>query len=598
MSSSVDPEWERAKEEIRDRVSIVNVVEEYVTLEKKGQNHWALCPFHTENTPSFSVNPDLQIYKCFGCGKGGDIFSFVQEIERCEFMEALTMLADRAGVELPSKQSSEQRAQSPRQKLLDLNEYTAEKYREAFQSDIGSKARQYMENRGFKSEVLERFKIGYAPDGWDNLLRAMKRDGYDLKRARKLGLIDHSDKSGNFYDKFRNRVIFPIETPGGRIVGFGGRILDEEDQGPKYLNSKESEIFSKRRVLYGLPQARPAIRKQDHCMIMEGYTDVMRCHQAGFETALASLGTAMTKEHVQNLRKYAREVILVYDGDQAGQRAARRGGEIALLHGMIASVVLLPEGQDPADVISEDPGKFHEYIEERRSYLDVLYEWLAEEHNPTQAEGKTKILQEMAPLIRSIKSEVEREEEARSLAGKLSVPDETVGRIINRNSRKSKRKGTSNLEQKIKRNSGATIEEVFFRCLGNQPQQFTAVMELLSRKDFQDDRSRALYKSLQQFNRDGESFSVQSWLNRVPDDLLSYLAGLLNQEEAQELSRIDPLEVARKIKRDSTRRERGKLAETLQEQDKDSGAGELDDFKKEILKETMKMKRRETDVDS
>ena len=597
MSSGNEQAWEEAKEEIRDRVSIVNVVEDYVSLEKKGQNHWALCPFHNEDTASFSVNPDLGIYKCFGCGKGGDVFSFIQEIEHCDFMEAMKILSDRSAVDLPSTSDDVQRDDSPRQNMLSVNEYTAKKYREAFTSEVGSAAREYMFERGFQPEVLDQFRVGYAPDGWNNLIRAMKRDGYDLQWARKVGLIDRSQKTGNLYDKFRNRVMFPIMNPSGRVVGFGGRILEEDDQGPKYLNSKESPVFSKRRILYGLPQARPAIRKQNYCLVMEGYTDVIRCHQAGFETALASLGTAMTREHVQTLRKYADEVILIYDGDEAGIRAARRGGKIALQHGMKASVVLLSEGTDPADVVGTDPGVFHEHIQDRRPYLDVLYQWLTEEHDPDQAEGKTSILKGMASLIRSIDSEVQREEWIRTLASRLGVQDDTVLTVLNRDAKKNSSSASGSLTEKIKRSSGATIEEIFFRCLGAHPEKFEDVLEILSRKDFQDDRSRTLMKSLQSFQHEGKSFSVEKWLDRIPEDLLSYLAGLLNREDAPELNRIDPVQVAKKIKQNSARRERGRLAEALQQQDKTSGAGQLDKVKKDILKETTEMKRRETGED-
>jgi len=258
---------------------------------------------------------------------------------------------------------------------------------------------------------------------------------------------------------------------------------------------------------------------------------------------------------------------------------------------------LLSEGKDPADVVGTDPGVFHEKIENRRSYLDVLYRWLTEEHDPEHAEGKTRILEGMAPLIRSIDSEVEREEWIRNLASRLGVQDDTVLTVLNRNTKRNSSSGSSTLTEKIKRTSGATIEEIFFRCLGAQPEKVEDVMGLLSRKDFQDERSCTLMKSLQSFQHEGSSFSVEKWLERVPEDLLSYLAGLLNREDAAELNRIDPLQVAKKIKQNSARRERSRLAQALEKQDQSSGAGQLDEVKKDILKETTQIKRRETGED-
>lgn len=599
--SADDRDWERITEEIKDRASIVNVVEDYVSLEKRGQNHWALCPFHTEDTPSFSVNPDLGIFKCFGCGKGGDVFSFIQEIEQCEFMEAMRMLSERTGVELPSRDSEETDEDSPRHNMFEVNRYAADRFRDAFESEHGTVAREYMTERGFTEEIMETFNVGFAPDGWDNLIRAMKRDEYDLRWAMKVGLIDTSEQSDGPYDKFRNRIMFPIETPSGRVVGFGGRIIDEEDAdyGPKYLNSPESPIFSKRQTLYGLPQARSAIRNQDRCMLMEGYTDVIKCHQHGYETALASLGTAMTKQHVHILRRYADEVVLVYDGDEAGREAARRGGKIALENGMKPTVVLLDEGQDPADVINESPDRFGELVEERRPYIDVVFDWLVEEYDVGTSDGKTAVLKGVVPLVKELPTEVEREEKALDIARELDVREQTVLRLMNRRDGSGQSDNSdSSLSRRIKSESGASIEEFFFRCLGAQPGAFDQVMDMLALKDFTDRRSKSLFEALRRIQRSDRSFDVERWLNEISDDLVSYLAGLLNREEGQDhVERIDPVRVAQKMKSDSSRRERAKLAEALEEEDQESGAGEFDEAKKSLLEQTMQIKKEESDVE-
>ncbi len=584
---SVERDWEQAKEQIRDRLDISEVVRDYVRLEQKGKRYWALCPFHNEDTPSFAVTPEMGIFKCFGCGKGGDVFSFVMEMENCEFPEAMRQLAERTGVELPeSKEGAEVR--SRRQQFFELNRYAADKYRYAFNSDVGKKAREYMLERGFSEETLEEFEIGYAPPGWDNLLRALKRDGRDVEKAHELGLISVSND--NVFDMFRDRVIFPIHDLSRRVVGFGGRALDTSDDTPKYLNTPETPIFSKSHLLYGLCQARSRVREQESCLIMEGYTDVMRCHEEGFENAVAALGTALTASQVQLLKRYIDELVLVYDGDEAGKQAARRGGEVALDNGVRPRVVILPEGSDPADVLADSSERFRELLDNARPFLQVLYDWLCAEIDVQTATGKEKIINVLMPLIDKLPGQLQKEEAIKWLATRMGADEAFLFQQLSSLNRGQNRQ----LRQRLQEQSGQTLEEIFFVSLAQHPEKFEDAINKISKKDFSSKRSKVIIGALFEIKNRGEQFSPQKWLKETPAEHHSYLAGLLSNEESAEFAAdIDPLEVATMVKNKSIRRERSELARALSKQDKESDPGSLDEAKKALLEQTIEMKRQE-----
>lgn len=603
MASSDD--WETAKERVRDRVDFVGLVEEYVTLEERGKGYWGLCPFHTEDTPSFSVTPSMGIYKCFGCGAGGDVFDFYMEIESCDFKEALRRLADRVDVELPSSSGSgdDSRVPDRKQRLRDVTEYAADRYREAFRSEVGESARNYMKNRGYEDETLETFGIGFAPDGWRNLTKALKRDGYDLEDALEAGVVRRND-SGRVYDAFRGRIIFPIEDRSGNVVAFGGRILDPEDEeSPKYLNSTDTPIFHKRQLLYGFPQARSSIRETGRCLLMEGYTDVMMCHQEGFESAVATLGTALTEQHVQQIKRTTDEVVLVYDGDRSGRRAARKGGEIALKNGLEVSVVIMPGETDPDDLLTEEPEAFRSYLEDRKDFLEFFMDWMVEEHSLDSASDKEEILREFYPLLKGISSAIQRGETLAWLAERLRLSEDVVRKVLNRfGSSRNKRRNSDRDEEAeatIKTETGELIEEIFFRSLAQHPESFEEVLDLLSVKDFEAKANRRLMNALVDLRQSEQSFDGENWMEFVDDELSGYLAGLLSWNEASHLAEgTDPVEIAKKIERlDSARRERTELLRELNEQDETNGPGELDEAKKALLEEVSNLKSRENSSD-
>ncbi len=584
-------DWDRVKEEIRSRIDLISFVGEYVRLEKKGTRHWACCPFHNEDTPSFTVTPEMGIYKCFGCGKGGDVFSFLMEIEGCEFPEAVSALARRTGVELPSSGGDKDR-RSDREEFFELNSYAAKKYSQAFWGEAGQRARKYMFDRGFGEETLKKFKVGYAPSGWDNLLKAMKRDGKSLKKALQIGLIRKS--KNNVFDMFRDRVIFPIEDLSSRVVGFGGRALKTDDRTPKYVNTQETPIFSKSRVLYGLVNARPNIRDTERCLVMEGYTDVLRCHEAGFETAVAALGTALTETQVRLLKRYVEELVLVYDGDEAGEKATVRGGRVALKNGLVPSVVALPAGSDPSDMISDSLEKFTEVVRNREQFIEFFFERLAAEHGLDRAAGKEKILKNILPLIRFIPGRLQKEERVKWLAARLNTDEAFIFEQLSRLARG----GTNRISERIKAQTGQSLEELFLASLAHHPGAFEEAMGKISRKDFLGKNSSVVVEALFKIKKRGEEFTTQRWMELVPAEVHSYLAGLLSAGDTAEfVAGIAPGEIANMIKNRSIRHERSMIAKTLSEQDRENDPGSLDAAKKALLEQTIKMKQQEENQD-
>lgn len=335
------------RDEIRERIDIVELVSEYVRLERAGRNFKALCPFHTERTPSFHVSPALNRFHCFGCGASGDVFSFLMRIEGLSFPEALRRLAERAGIELREEPQAPE-ATDERERLRKLLYASNFFYRQCLQRTPS--AQHYLQERGLSQETVERFELGYAPDGWDHLVRFLQRHQFSMEDAQRAGLVE-AGRNG-YYDRFRNRILFPIHDSSGRVIAFGGRVIDDGE--PKYLNSPETPLFEKRRVLYGWHLARGAILRERTALLVEGYLDLIMLHQYGFAHAVATLGTAFTEEHAHRLRRLVERVYLLFDSDPAGVRASLSAGEILVREGIPAFVVALPEGDDPDSLLRRE----------------------------------------------------------------------------------------------------------------------------------------------------------------------------------------------------------------------------------------------------
>jgi len=362
-------------EETRAAADLVEVAGDYVQLKQSGSRYMGLCPFHNEDTPSFSVDPDQNLYYCFGCGQGGDIFKFVQEIEGVGFLEGVRILAERYGIPLPEEETDSEAA-NEREAILHALRFAARFfYRQLTQTDRGRPALDYLRDRGFAPETIKRFGLGYAPNEWDTLLTAATEQQIDSETLEKAGLVIERNDGSGYYDRYRGRIIFPIFSHIGKVLAFAGRILDPDDERdqPKYINSPETEVYHKKEVLYGLHQAKRAVRKTDEVLLVEGYTDVISLSQAGVQNVVASSGTALTEEQVEVLGRYASRALLLYDADEAGARAAMRGMERVLEAGVGAYAVELPSGSDPDEYVQEHGGDaFEEYVEEHRQDLPAF----------------------------------------------------------------------------------------------------------------------------------------------------------------------------------------------------------------------------------
>ncbi len=388
---------------IRSQADIVDIVSDFVTLRRSGRNYMGLCPFHDEKTPSFSVNPEKQIFHCFGCGKGGSVFTFLMEHENVTFVEAVRHIARRLNIAIPDT-DRESEAGSEAESLARVTRFAALFFHDRLlNSDRDSVVRKYAEKRGLSEETIKSFGLGYAPDSWNDLLSASREKGIGADWLVKAGLAKAGEQ--RTYDAFRNRLIFPIQAPSGRVVGFGGRALSDEDQ-PKYLNSPESPIYRKSQVLYGLYQAREALRRQGRALVVEGYMDLLGLHEQGIQGVVALCGTALTREQARLLARYGQQAYLVYDSDQAGVRATWRAIEPLVESGLWTRVVRLPEDYDPDSYVREHgPDGFMKLVEQADSPADFMGY-----HANLQASGeRDEVFRTLAGLIRNTSNLVHRE---------------------------------------------------------------------------------------------------------------------------------------------------------------------------------------------
>lgn len=407
---------------IRDHFDIVDVVGQTVQLKKSGRNFFGLCPFHSERTPSFSVSPDKQIYYCFGCGAGGDVIRFLMETEQLTFVEAVTQLADQAGIQLPRSRGENTRdpEEEKRQQLRVVTELAARLYHHMLlESDHGSQAREYLMKRGITRETMEEFQLGFSPDSYHFLHHFLKRRGVDEKTAVEAGLLVERDPSRGpsaWFDRFRGRIMFPIHDTQGRVIAFGGRVLGEGQ--PKYLNSPETTLFYKGKFLYNLHRARKAVRKAEQVILFEGYMDVISAWQAGVFTGVATLGTALTESQARVIRRNAGTAVICYDSDRAGQKAADRAAEVLKEHGCVVKVAKMPPGMDPDDFVrSRGAASFSgEVIAQALPYAAFKLEALKAGFNLVDEEEKMGYLTRAIEVIADLPRAIERDHYLRRLA--------------------------------------------------------------------------------------------------------------------------------------------------------------------------------------
>ncbi len=416
--------WEEARERVREAADIVQVIGEHVQLRRAGANFTGLCPFHGEKTPSFSVNPQRQHYKCFGCGESGDVFSFLMKYQNMSYPDALKELARRHQISLPEPKlnEAEQERRRRRELLYTVNQEAASIYHGfLLKAPQAEAARQYLARRGVPQEFMVKYQLGYAPDDWDFIFSRLAAK-FGAEVVEQAGLAVRRSSGNGAYDRFRGRVMFPITDHQGRVCAFGGRVLG--DGQPKYMNSPESPVFRKSQILFGLHQHREAIRQSRRAVIVEGNFDLLLLDVHGISNAAAPLGTALTKEHVRALRGLCNEVVLLFDGDAAGLRAARRSVPIFLSERLEAKAAILPAGYDPDSFVREHgAGAVQQLIDKAAPLPEFIFDALAKEHGLTLS-GKSAIMAELADLVKMAPDRAQRELMAAHFAGKLGVSAE------------------------------------------------------------------------------------------------------------------------------------------------------------------------------
>ncbi|HZK25638.1 MAG TPA: DNA primase [Oscillospiraceae bacterium] len=413
-------------DELRTHYDIVELIAQYVQLKRSGRNYFGLCPFHAEKTPSFSVSQDKQIFHCFGCGEGGNIYSFLMKIEGLTFPEAVRQLAERAGIPLPQIASSPvlQKAELAKNRLRQIMQLANRYFQYKLQQPGGEAARQYLQTRGVTEAARENFALGWTPDAWRELKTFLLRKGYQEKELLTSGLIIANKNTA--YDRFRGRIIYPIANPQGEVIAFGGRALGDEQ--PKYLNSPETPIFDKSKTLYALHLARDAIRRNEQAIIFEGYMDVIAAHQAGIRQAVASLGTSLTESQARLLRNQAKEVVIVYDADAAGQAATWRGLQILREAGCLVKVGILPQGLDPDDYLRRFSGEAFqkEVIEQALLLVDYQLNSLAEQYNIEKDDERIRLFVKIIDVLAAVDNAMEREDYVQKAANLLQLPPTAI----------------------------------------------------------------------------------------------------------------------------------------------------------------------------
>src|SRR5438552_3212005 len=389
-------------EQIRAASDIVDVIGSYLPLKRSGANFQALCPFHKEKSPSFNVNPHLQIFKCFGCQKGGDVFAFVKEYESIDFPEAVRRLAERAKIPLEyEKGAGEQQSRHLKEKLLQIHEQITQRWQGALANEAsGQIARDYLTKRGVSAEAVNLFRLGYAPDLWDDTVNWAKSKSHELALVEKAGLILRREGSDGFYDRFRGRLMFPICDEQGRVVGFSGRVLSGDEKTAKYVNSPETPIFTKSKVFFGLDKSKRALLEAESAIVCEGQVDSIACFMAGVQNVVAPQGTAFTADHARILKRYVEEVVLCFDSDEAGQNAAVRSLDHLLGSGLAVRVAVVPAPHDPDSFIKAAGGEaFKQLIERAEGFFDYYLNRLCSINDVTTDKGRLAVLSGMAEAV-------------------------------------------------------------------------------------------------------------------------------------------------------------------------------------------------------
>ncbi len=510
-------------EEVRQAADIVTVVSEHLTLKRIGTNYQAICPFHSEKTPSFSVNAQKQIFKCFGCGKAGNVFHFLMAIENISFPDAVRNLARRFGIFLREDSASVDKDREEQKTLWELMEWTTNFYQK--QLSLYPQGLEYLKNRFLSPAIMEQFRLGMAPVGWGILMESAKKSGFSEEALEKTGLIIKSTKNQEkYYDRFRNRVVFPIGNMDGKTIAFGARSLSPEDQ-PKYLNSPETLLFSKSKTLYGWNFAKNSILEKKSLIIMEGYTDVLMAHQYGFTTAVATLGTALTEEHTKIIKRYAGSVILLFDGDNAGRKAADRSIHFFVKEGINVHIVVLPDDLDPCDfLIQRGKDAFQERIEKAEDFWDFQIRSIASHHDLKNTSGKRYAIQEVAKTISLIPDAVSRRLVLNRVGEIFKIPPEILDSQIT--SLEKKNTGNFSQTEQIKEKLQAEDEKFLIWSMLHYPEKIEQISFCYPVSEFKDTNWKEVANKIHEYWLDYNTVNLASLLSRIDSSIAPHLVHL------------------------------------------------------------------------
>lgn len=515
--------------EIQNKTDIVEIISNRIQLKKAGRNYKGTCPFHHEKTPSFMVSPDKQIYHCFGCGAGGNVFSFLMKYEKLEFPEVIEMLAEKLGIKLPRNTRQSAEMTSLANQLYKINEQACQFFQVSLTGN--PRAREYLSSRGVGEEIVKNLKIGYAPDSWETLISFFKKKGTDAKLLEKAGLAIANDRGGH-YDRFRNRVIFPIIDLKGKILGFGARVLDASL--PKYMNSPETPIYSKGKNLYGLNYTKDDIRRENHALIVEGYLDFIVPYQAGIKNLIATLGTALTVDQVKMLKRFTNTAIIVYDPDAAGEAASIRGLDLFITEDVNVYIAELPGGLDPDSYIRKyGADEFRSLIKSSKNLFDYKFDKLASRIDASSIYGKMKIASEMLPTFAKINSALLRSSLVKKLSEKLGVDEEALREDLKKVKPEfAQRQQASVASASPKSDNFISAEKMLLALLLDTDGGYiTQAKERLKPEEFRNSSIRDIVSSIFEMRKNGNQVSAAKLISALGSEgeyamLISEAAGI------------------------------------------------------------------------
>ena len=505
--------------EILNRVNIVEVISEYIPLRKAGRNFKAFCPFHHEKTASFLVSSDKQIYHCFGCGAGGNVFNFLMQYERMSFPEALELLAKKTGVILARMPKSAVNTQSIATQIYKINELAAQFYSDNLNSPQGLKARQYLAKRAVRPETIKLFRLGLAPDKWDSFINHLREKSISIALLEKAGLVLPRE-GGGYYDRFRDRIIFPIFDVKSQIAGFGARIMDAGL--PKYINSPETAVYVKGKNLYGLNLAKDAVRENDYIAVVEGYLDCIMPYQQGFKNIVASSGTALTQEQARLIKRHTRNVTVIYDGDPAGQMATLRSLDIFIEEDIDVKVAVLPQGFDPDSYVRKNGiDGFKHLVAESKTLFDYKMQVLRARYSTEKIESKALICAEMLQTVNRFKNAILKSEYLKKLSQELSTSEDALIQELNK--LKQVRGSGSDKTESKKTIFVNPTEKLLVKLMLEETRLIHKIKGALSPEDFQDSKVSKLVSTMFELVEKSKSPQTAFLINSLGDENISRL---------------------------------------------------------------------------